>query len=164
MGANELRKRVIGALAGLGADPGDNEELRLRKGLLVSGSVMFIAAGAVWGLFYMAFGEWLAGSIPAGYAAISLVSVLVFARTRRYGFFRFSQLTLILLLPFLLMVALGGFVNSSAVILWSLICPLGALLFDEPRYAPRWFLAYAALVGLSGVLQPYVRISNNLAP
>lgn len=164
MSTNELYKRVMGTFAGLGADPDDNEELRLRKGLLASGSVMFIAAGAVWGLLYMAFGEWLAGSIPMGYAAISLVSVLVFARTRRYGFFRFSQLTLILLLPFLLMVALGGFVNSSAVILWSLICPLGALLFDEPRYAPRWFLAYAALVGLSGVLQPYVRISNNLPP
>src|SRR6185369_8843345 len=64
---------------------------------------------------------------------------------------------------FFLMVALGGFINSSAVILWSLICPLGALLFDEPRHAPRWFLAFAILVVLSGFLQPYARLANNLS-
>jgi guanylate cyclase len=61
------------------------------------------------------------------------------------------------------MVALGGFVNGSAVILWSLICPLGAMLFDEPRQAPRWFLAFAVLVAISSFLQPYVRFANNLS-
>jgi adenylate cyclase len=61
------------------------------------------------------------------------------------------------------MVALGGFINGTAVVLWSLICPLGALLFDEPRHAPRWFLAFAVLVVLSGFLQPYVRIANHLS-
>jgi len=35
------------------------------------------------------------------------------------------------------MTALGGFVNGSAVIIWSLICPMGAMLFDEPKWAPR---------------------------
>jgi len=76
----------------------------------------------------------------------------------------FSQLTLILLLPFLLMMALGGFVNGSAVVLWALICPMGALLFDAPRQAPRWFLAFAVLVVLSNFLQPYMRFANNLSP
>jgi len=47
--------------------------------------------------------------------------------------------------------------------LWSLICPLGAMLFDEPRHAPRWFLAFISLVALSGLLQPYVRFANNLS-
>jgi guanylate cyclase len=62
------------------------------------------------------------------------------------------------------MLALGGFVNSSVVILWSLICPLGALLFDEPRHAPFWFAGYAALVALSGLLEPFVRAANRLPP
>ena len=150
----------IRALSRLGADPNDSEELRLRKALLTGSASMFIAAGALWGLMYMAFGEWLAGSIPMGYALISTLSLLVFARRRQYAFYRFSQLLLILVLPFLLMVALGGFINSSAVILWSIICPLGALLFDEPRAAPRWFFAYAGLVTLSAVLQPYERAGN----
>jgi len=151
-------------LARIGADPQDGDNDRLQKALLVSGSIMFIVAGALWGLLYIAFNEPLAGAIPLGYAAVSALSLVVFALTRRYRFFRFSQLLFILLLPSLLMVALGGFINSSAVVLWSLICPLGALVYDEPGSAPRWFLAYVALVVISGFLQPYVRLANNLSP
>lgn len=62
------------------------------------------------------------------------------------------------------MMRLGGFVSSSGVILWSLICPMGALLFSGPRQAPLWFLAYAGLVVLSGFLQPYVAVANQLSP
>jgi len=148
--------KTFSLISRIGADPNDSDDVRLQKALLATGAIMFILAGALWGMMYIAFGEPLAGSIPLSYAAISLLSVLLFGLTHRYRFFRFSQLTLILLLPFLLMLSLGGFVNSSAVILWSLICPLGALLFDEPRHAPRWLLAYLGLLVLSGVLQPYV--------
>jgi len=61
------------------------------------------------------------------------------------------------------MLALGGFINGSAVVLWSLICPLGAMLFDDHRKAPPWFLAFGFLVVLSGVIQPFQRVSNNLS-
>jgi guanylate cyclase len=157
-------RSVLARIARIGADSRDDDDVRLQKALLVGGSFMFILAGAVWGIAYIAFGELAAGLIPLSYAVVSALSVALFAITRRYRFFRFSQLLLILLLPFLLQVALGGFVNSSAVVLWSLISPFGALLFDEPRHAPRWFLAYAGLVVLSGLLQPYVRVANNLPP
>lgn len=164
MSGSPLLKKLITGIAGVGANPQDSDDVRLQKALLVGGAFMFIVAGLLWGLMYLVFGEWLAGSIPMGYAVISLGSVILFARSRRYRFFRFSQLLLILLLPFLLMLALGGFINSSAVILWSFICPLGALIFDEPRTAPRWFLVFLGLVVVSGLLQPYVRLTNNLSP
>lgn len=156
--------RALSLASQIGADRGDSQEIRLEKTLLLLGSVMFIAAGALWGLMYWAFGEWLAGAIPFGYAVISSISVIAFARWRSYRFFRLSQLSLILLLPFLLQIALGGFINSSAVVLWSLICPIGALLFADVRQAIRWFLAYLLLVAVSGVLQGNVRSSNNLPP
>ena len=41
--------------------------------------------------------------------------------------FRDSQLCMSLLLPFALQWSLGGFVDSSAVCLWALVAPLGAL-------------------------------------
>ena len=154
---------LIHRIAGIGADPDDDDEIRLKKSLLVLCALPFVFAGVVWGLMYMFFGELLAGMIPLSYAGISLLSILHFGVTRRYRFFRFSQLLLILLLPFLLMVTLGGYVNGSAVILWALVCPLGALLFDEPLHALRWFLAFLGLVILSGVLQPYIDSANNLS-
>jgi guanylate cyclase len=61
------------------------------------------------------------------------------------------------------MVTLGGFINGSAVVLWGLISPLGALLFDEPRHALRWLLAYLGLIFLSGILQPYLGTTNELS-
>lgn len=159
-----ILRNAVSRFYQIGADPADSDEVRLQKSLMLGGAFMFIVAGVLWGQIYIAISEPLAGSIPLFYSLVSLLSVALFGLTRNYRVFRFSQLLLILLLPFLLMLALGGFVNSSAVILWSLICPLGALLFSEPRQAPRWFLAYLGLVVLSGFLQPYLRISNNLSP
>lgn len=158
-----LIQQVLQSIAGIGSDPNDEDDIRLQKSLLVVCAIPFMVAGVVWGLIYVLSNEPLAGAIPLSYSFISLLSIIQFGRTRQYGLFRFSQLALILLLPFFLMVALGGFVNGSAVILWALISPLGALLFDEPRHAPRWFLAFAILVTISGFLQPYVRLANHLS-
>jgi adenylate cyclase len=156
-------ERMLPKVARIGSDPADVDDIRLQKALLVICAFPFTVAGFAWGLMYFFFREPLAGAIPFSYGIISLLSILYFARTRQYAFFRFSQLLLILLLPFLLMVTLGGFINASAVVLWGLICPLGALLFDNPRHALRWFLAFVGLVILSGFLQPYVRLTNHLS-
>lgn len=157
-------QRTLPVVARIGSDPNDDDDIRLQKSLLVICAFPFMVAGVAWGVMYILFNEPLAGAIPLSYSVISLLSILYFGRTRQYRYFRFSQLTLILLLPFLLMIALGGFIHGSAVVLWSLICPMGAMLFDEPPRAPRWFLAFISLVVLSGFLQPYVRATNNLSP
>ncbi|MFI5399199.1 MAG: adenylate/guanylate cyclase domain-containing protein [Candidatus Binatia bacterium] len=156
--------RVVSLFAQIGSGPADSDELRLRKALLVSGVCMFIVAGASWGVMYFLAGEPHAGAIPFSYAVISAASLAAFARSARYLPFAYSQLAMILFLPFFLMVSLGGFIASSGVVLWSLICPLGALLFLGPRQAPWWFGAYVGLVVLSGFLQPYMRTGNVLPP
>jgi guanylate cyclase len=161
---NQLINRALAWAVHIGRDPDDDDEIRLQKSLLTVCAIPFAFAGAIWGLTYILLGEPLAGIIPLSYAVISMLSIVHFGLTCRYHFFRFSQLTLILLLPFLLMMALGGFVNGSAVIVWALICPLGALLFGDPAYATRWLLAFVGLVVLSGFLQPYVILANNLSP
>jgi adenylate cyclase len=147
----------------IGENQEDPQDIRLQKSLLVGGTAMSIAAAVIWGILYILLGETVAGFIPLTYALISLLSILLFSLTREYRFFRTSQLVLILVLPFLLMLALGGFINSSAVIVWSYLSPLGAVLIAGNRRAPRWLLAYLALVILSGFLHPYLRNSNNLS-
>ena len=161
---SQSRKNILAQAVRIGADPQDDDDIRLRKSLLIVCALPFVFSGVAWGLMYILLGEPLAGMIPLSYSVVSLLSIVHFGLTRRYRFFRFSQLMLILLLPFFLMVALGGFVSGSAVILWALISPLGALLFDEPRHAPRWFLAFISLVVLSVFLQPYVGFASTLSP
>src|SRR3990172_8904001 len=133
---------LLAHITRLGYDPEDTDEVRVFKTLLVTGSIFVILATSAYGLVYLAFGETLAGLIPLFYAAMSIASIVFFTFTRRYHFFRFSQLLLGMILPPLLMLALGGFSSSSAVILWSLIPPIGALLLYEHRPAMRWWIAY----------------------
>ena len=123
---------------------------------------MVIPAGIVWGSIYLVFGEHLAGSIPLAYSAASALTLALFGVNHNYGLFRFSQLLLILLLPFLLMLALGGFVEGSAVILWGMLSPLGALLLAGRRQALAWALAFFGLVVVSGALEPFTDRSNGL--
>lgn len=156
-------QRFISFASSVGADPHDSDDVRLQKSILVAASSMIIPAAALWGLLYFALGEYVAGAIPFSYAVFSTLSIIAFSRWRNYPLFRFTQLLLILILPFLLQIALGGFINSSAVVLWSIICPIGALAFSGVRSAARWFLAYVVLVVVSGVLQAYARPSNNLS-
>jgi len=151
-------------IASIGADPNDSEDTRLQKSLLVFSSLMMASMSMGWSFMYFAFREYLAGSIPFTYAILSYLSIGWFARTRQYAFFRSSQLLLPLLLPFFLMLALGGFVASSAVVLWSLTSPMGALLFAERQQAKRWFVAYLALVVLGGLLEPFGHATPDLPP
>lgn len=140
----------------------DAEDTRLKQRLLVTSALLISACGIIWGLLYTFYGEPVAGAIPLSYTALSLTSLAAYGFTRHYPFFRLSQLLLILILPFLLMLSLGGFLSSGAVILWSLLCPLGALMFSGSRAALRWFFAYLLLLAASVALQPYVRTANNL--
>jgi guanylate cyclase len=116
----------------------------------------------LWGALYFVFDEPLAASIPWTYALGVGVSLLVFAVTGRYRVFRFTQLFLILLLPFMLQLALGGFADGSAVIIWSLLAPLGALAMWGRRQALNWFLGYIALVVAAQVIQTLLPTENNL--
>ena len=149
-------QNITASVARIGSDPGDDNDIRLRKSLLLLCCFPFMLAGVAWGILYVVAGEPMSGLIPLTYSVISLSSVVYFSMTRRYQFFCFSQLLLILLLPFCLMITLGGFINGSGVVLWSLISPLGAMLFDRPSRAPGWFIGFLALIVLSGLLQPYM--------
>lgn len=162
--SDSLPQRLIRVVTHIGADPSDSEDCRLQKILLVLSSLMMASLAVAWGSIYAALGETIAGAIPLSYSVLSFISMFAFSRTHRYRFFRASQLLLSLLLPFFLMIALGGFASSSAVVLWSLSCPLGAMVFAERRQAIGWFLAYLGLVILGAILEPFGHISDHLSP
>ncbi len=145
-------RRWTDRLAAAGALPGDPPEERLRKATLMLSSIGVTILATVWVATYAALGLWVSAAVPLAYQVLSLLDIAVFLRTRRWTLFRFLQLLLILLLPFILQWTLGGFVNSGAVMLWAIVAPLGALFFCGPRLAVPWLGAYIALIGLSGAI------------
>jgi adenylate cyclase len=146
----------------IGADAADEEDERLRKRLFVSTVSLVVVATAFWGVIFTLFGEPLAGIISIGYSIVSLLSILLFRLTRRYNPFLYIQLILGLLLPFSHTLLLGGLMDSSTVILWGLISPLGALFFFRLKQAVYWWLAYLVLLAAAGLAQGYITPGNNL--
>ena len=139
----------INRLSHTGGLSSDSKELQLRKAILILLTGTCTILGVLWALAYFALGHSAAGLIPLGYSIVSTASLLYFFRSKRYKIFCRGQLTLILILPFLLQWHLGGFAASGAVILWSLLAPIGALMFAGTARAVPWFLAYAVLIILS---------------
>ena len=117
-------------------------------------STLMAALACVWVVTYAVLGLRVSAAIPLAYQVATAISIYTFARTRRYILFRESQLVLPLLLPFALQWSLGGFENSSAVCLWAITSPMGALVFVGARQAVPWFVAFVGLVVFSAALDP----------
>jgi adenylate cyclase len=148
-----LRDRVLS----IGADSADSSELRFRKRLLVGIALLILPVSFVWGCLYWAFDEEAVALTPWGYAAGSVISLVLFGRNRSFAFFRTAQFALILVAPAAGMTMIGGLDESSTVVVWSLLAPLGAVAFDRPDRAWPWFAAFVGTVVLALALAEVVR-------
>jgi guanylate cyclase len=149
-----LLDRTLVRLSAVGAHPDDDEETRLRKALLVLFAILILPVSFVWAALYVAFGS-LWGWTAAVYAAISIASLLLFARNRNFALLLRIQLIDILLAPTLSMIPIGGIVSAGGVGIWGIIAPLGALIFLGARAGIRWFVAYVVIFlgsGIAGIL------------
>ncbi|PHQ71572.1 MAG: hypothetical protein COB93_03020 [Sneathiella sp.] len=141
-----------------------DQRRELQRRLLKLSTLMMAIAAVFWGGLYYYFGEIQAALIPWSYMAISFVSLLIFRGENGFYLLRGSQLFFSLMLPFLVMWELGGFVNSSAVVAWSLICPMGALVFVSRRAATFWFIAFILLVTIGAVFEYPAILPVNALP
>jgi adenylate cyclase len=149
-------------LARIGADPGDDEDLRHKKALLVLIAVVIMPISVVWGILYLALGS-AVGIAPLVYFAISVASLVVFARTKGFRFLLVVQLLDILVAPTAGgQMLIGGFLPSGGVGLWGILAPLGALVFLEVRQAVRWFGAFVFVFVLTGVLGEVLFVDADL--
>jgi len=144
----------VARLAAIGVRTEESEEERLRKATLTLAAILMATMAIVWVATYWSLGLWRSGAIPFAYQLATVYGLVTFARTKRFGPLRTGQLVMILALPFLLQASLGGFRTSSAVELWAVTAPLGALLFDGVRRATPWFIAFVVATVASGALEP----------
>jgi adenylate cyclase len=127
-------------LGAIGVAPDDGEQERLAKAVITLSACLVTALSTVWVITYLSLGLPVSAAIPLVYQVVSIGSLVAFARTKRLRPFRTSQLAMMLMLPFLLQLSLGGFVPSSAVVLWSFTAPVGALMFKGTRSSIGWLL------------------------
>ena len=148
---------VLAAVGSIGFAAGDDDDRRMEKSVLTFTAVFTAVVVTPWAAFYFLIGIPTAAVIPTTYVLATLVGLAHLRATRDDRWFRMSQTAMFLVLPALVHVALGGFANSSAVILFGLAAPVGALSFSSVRRPGLVFATYVtivvAMVPLEGVLQ-----------
>jgi len=136
----------------------DQDKLIREKTFLLAVPV-FAIAGLIWACIYYYYGAKMSAVIPGGYGVMSLLSLLIYRWHKDFNIFRAIQLMLILLLPCMLHLSLGNFISSSAVIIWAIVCPLGALAFQNSKAAGYWLVLFIISVILVFFLEN--RLANN---
>jgi len=97
----------------------------------------------------------LIAAVPYFYLVISYVSLFIFYRFKRFEYFTFTQLVMLLVMPFFMQWAIGGFAASSGVAIWAILSPVGALMILGTRQSTSWFLLFVGLAFLSWKMNPY---------
>jgi adenylate cyclase len=145
------RQRVA-RIAEVGASDADTPDERIYKEAVNLSALLIGVLACIWVATYAVLGLWVAAAIPLVYQVCTVAGFLFLARRGRHAAFRRTQLCFMLVLPFLLQWSLGGFAASSAVALWAVTAPFGALTFSGARASVPWFLGFLGLLGLSAAI------------
>jgi guanylate cyclase len=158
-----VRQRIatlVDRLLGLADEPTDDDDLRLRKRVgVLAGYILVILPLQ---LPLLAQGVGAGWFVAVAMPLISAANLLVLARTRRFNRYVAVLLVMVLILPVVVEVALGGLAGSSGAIVFAFLSPVLALLALGPRSATAWFVAYVAVVVGVIVLDPV--LSSTIEP
>ncbi len=122
--------------------------------------------GFIWSILYFSLGHSIPATIPMLYTLLSILSVLHFRHTKDIAFIQKTQMTLILILPFLLMWSLGGLTQSSYIFIWAFFAPITALIHVKGIKSLYWLYSFSALVIISAIIDSYLSniVTNVMSP
>ncbi|KAL3791836.1 hypothetical protein ACHAWO_013669 [Cyclotella atomus] len=132
------------------SSPDTSQKELIQRSTFLMISTMTVGAGVLWGFMYVVLGEYLAAFMPFIYSTVMggvLVTCACYSKNK-YNIVVECQLTLILLLPMAVHLALRGMEASGGVMLWSFLCPMGAAFFRSANESLKWFYSYMTLSAL----------------
>jgi adenylate cyclase len=139
-----------------GIEPGDSDELRLNKSLLMLSTGLVCITMMLWVSIYYMLGLNFSRDLPLLVQLLLVGNAVFYIYSRRFDFFRVTQLGLFLFLPFVAQWAAGNLIVSSGVVLWGLLAPIGAILCLGAKESVGWFIAWIVLTALSGGADYYL--------
>jgi signal transduction histidine kinase len=137
-----------------------SDEERQRRSILIILVGLTSFAGLLYSIIYVLLGVSQAMIAIQIYIGFSLVNLALYYFYKNYNFFRNVQLLAILLFPTLTHILIGGFEQSSVVVLSAMMSPLGALMFHTPKRAKVFFLLFVLMVFLSVIIDLFIPIAR----
>ncbi len=99
--------------------------------------------------------------MPYIYIIFSYVSLLISYRSKRFEYFTFIQLVMLLVMPFFMQWVIGGYEASSGIAIWAILSPIGALMILGTKQSTPWFVLFLLLAALSWKLN-YLFSGNSM--
>ena len=150
--ANAASAKLVALAARVSANPSERGDPALQRLVMVLMAVGTLPLTVLWAAVYLV----------AGVAARRRSASGLFGRDAdQHGAVRldpqpsplpFHPLLMTLVLPWLVTLSLGGFKNSSAVIIWAALCPVVSLLVEDLRQTLLWIVGFVVLLIVSARL------------
>ena len=153
-------RALLDRLIGLADEPTDDDDLRLRKRVVVIAGYILVVGPLQ--LPVLAQGHPLSWYVAATMPLLSAINLVVLARTKRLERYVNVLILSVLLFPALIEVSLGGLAGASAAVVFAFLGPVFALLGLGPRRATAWFVAFMLVVIGVILLDPLV--SSRIPP
>jgi adenylate cyclase len=148
---------ILGRLLDIGTSAHDEPDLRIRKRTAVASVLVFMAVAVVYAGADVAQSD----VVPASLAMVQIVAysmtLVMFHRTRRLDWFVATLIAIGLSVIVLGLLVSGGLSTGIGALVWSLLVPLGAVLFLGARAAAPAYVAVVLAVLAAVVLDPFVR-------
>jgi len=142
-------------LVAIADQPGDDDDIRLRKRVgVIAGYVTIVAP---LGLPLEAPSQPIAWLMTAAFSAFSAANLALLARSRRFERYVVGFLILGPLFVLVANVLGGGVTTSSAGLVWAFLGPAYALLALGPHRATPWYFVFLGAVLLAVMTDPLVR-------
>ena len=151
-----MLSHLAARISNAGIQPEDGEGLRLQKSLLIFATGLICFGSMFWLFLYRSLGPQISTTVPFLYQLFLVGNLVVYLKTLNFNLFRLTQLALFLFMPFVAQWSMGNFITASGLSLWSLLAPIGAVLFIGARESLPWFFAYIFLTVLSGAFDYYL--------
>jgi PAS domain S-box-containing protein len=144
----------------IGLVDSDPAMLKAAKNLVVYLALFMSFGGLVWGSLLLYFNLPFAALIPYGYIVLSFFNILNFSLRKNFTTTSIIQISISMLLPFLLQWQLGGFFASGCVMLWSILSLVGSVILLRGRWVYPNLLLYVCFVAFSYFFDPYFASSK----
>jgi PAS domain S-box-containing protein len=146
-----------------GSKAADATELAQKKRTLNLVTAILFIAGSVWSFFYAVLGFYAAALVPLSFIILLSLNFTLYRSFRSFGWYLRITCLLMLFTPFLFQWLIGGFENGGSVGLWSVLAPIGMLVFEDrqekkyQREVGGFFIGFILLLLFSCIFNEYFR-------
>ena len=148
---------LINLLSSIADKPQDNEKQKQEHRFLIYIGLSMSIGGLIWGSITLFYGLLLQVLLPFSYTIITILNFIYLYYTKNFKISQTVQVIISLFIPFLFQIAIGGFIASGAVILWSILTILVSFTFQNKNLAIKWFYVYIFLIIISGIFDSQIR-------